>query len=355
MADSEDQDSKTEEPTQRKLTKLRDDGNVPMSKEVNNFFAMLGLLVVLAFVGPWSLTQIGSLFAAMLANAGTLELEDAPTVGYALKTAFSSGMLALLPLLLVMLVVGIAGGLVQNGLLFSGKPLEMNLQKISIFAGFKRLFGIKSLVEMLKGLVKLAVIGAFVGAIVWGYKDELVNMVTMALGGSLNLANQVLMACMGAIMGIMALLALGDYLFERVQYYNQNKMSRQELKDEYKESEGDPFVKQRQKQLRQDRARMWMMAAVPKANVVVTNPTHYSIALRYRPDEGDAAPVVVAKGMDYVAMKIREVAKEHNIPLYPDPPLARQLYDNVEIDDAIPVALFEAVAKVIAFVGKLKR
>lgn len=355
MAESEDQDSKTEDPTPRKLMKLREDGNVPHSREVNNLFAMLGLALVLGLVGPWSMTQLGSLFAAMLQNAGAFEMEDGPSIGYAMRTAFESGLLALAPILLVMLVIAVAGGLVQNGLIFSGKPLEMDLGKLSIIQGFGRIFGLKSVVEMLKGLVKLAVIGSAVGALVWGYKEQFVAMAGMALGGTLGLGQQIALACMGAILGIMALLALGDFLFQRFQYYKQHRMSRQELKDEFKESEGDPFVKQRQRQIRRERASKRMMSAVPQASVVVTNPTHYSVALRYKPNDGDAAPVVVAKGVDMVAMRIREIAKEANVPIYEDPPLARQLFANVEIDQTIPVVLFEAVAKVIAFVAKLKK
>jgi len=153
----------------------------------------------------------------------------------------------------------------------------------------------------------------------------------------------------------MIVLTLADVLFQRFQYIRQHRMSRQELKDEMRESEGDPHIKQRQKQIRMERMRKRMMAAVPKASVVITNPTHYSIALRYRPEEGDDAPVVVAKGVDAVAMRIREVAREHNIPFYEDPPLARTLYANAELDSPIPLDVYEAVAKVIAFVMKLKK
>jgi flagellar biosynthetic protein FlhB len=158
-----------------------------------------------------------------------------------------------------------------------------------------------------------------------------------------------------AALALMVILALADYLFQRMQFTIQNRMTRKEVKDEAKETMGDPHVKNRQRQIRNERARKRMMAAVPKSDVVITNPTHYSVALRYKPDDGDAAPVVVAKGMDHIALRIREVAQENGIPLYEDPPLARQLYANVEIDEQIPLDLYEVTAKVIAFVLQLKK
>ena len=158
----------------------------------------------------------------------------------------------------------------------------------------------------------------------------------------------------GAATAIMLVLALADYLFQRFKFMRDNMMTLTELKDEMKESEGDQYVKQRQRQIRNERARKRMMQAVPKADVVVTNPTHYAVALRYKPDEGDAAPVVLAKGVEAVALRIRELAAQHNIPLYEDPPLARLLFAQAEIDEPIPLQTYELVARVIAFVAELR-
>lgn len=355
MADDDDQHSKTEDPTDRKLNKLREQGNVPTSREVNHVFALLGMLLVVWLAAPWSLGQIGGLVTATFENAGTTRLNDPAAIGAVMMHALVSGLIALLPLLLILLVLGYVGGVAQNGGIFSSHPIQPNLEKISIIAGFGRLFSVKQLAELLKAVFKLALIGYAMWWVVESDKDSMVQLADSALGASLTATQWLTVKLIGTALAIMLLLAIIDYLFQRMQFMNQHRMTKHELKEEFKESDGDPHIKQRQRQIRNERARKRMMSAVPKADVVVTNPTHYSVALRYKVEEGDAAPVVVAKGVDTIAMRIREVAREHNIPLYEDPPLARQLYAQVEIDEQIPIQLYDVVAKVIAFVMDLKR
>lgn len=355
MADDEDQSSKTEEPTERKLQKLREDGSVPTSREVNNLFAVVGMVALAGLAAPWGFRRLLELAGAVIQNAGTTDLGDSSAVGAALVQVSMTFFVALLPMLLILMVLGYLGGFLQNGGIFSFKPLSPSLEKISLIAGVKRMFSLKSLAELVKSIIKLAVIGVAMVWVVWGRRDTLLAV----MGGDINdlmRQTQILLLWMlGATLVVMVLLAIVDYLFQRFQFMAQNRMTRRELKDEMRDSEGDPHIKQRQRQIRMERARKRMMSAVPSADVVITNPTHYAVALRYKPEEGDAAPVLVAKGVDAVAARIREVATENNIPLYEDPPLARQLWRDVEIDEMVPVQLYEIVAKVLAFVMELKK
>lgn len=355
MADNEDQSSKTEEPTERKLSKLREEGNVPTSKEVNHLFALFGMLIVVGLAAPWSLKRLLELTGALIQNAGTARLEGTSDIGAALGHTLFSGLVALLPILIVMLILGYIGGVIQNGPLWSAKSIEPKLEKVSVIAGFKRLFSLKAVAELVKAMLKFSVVGGAMGFVVWLYTPEILLLADAPLDVSLDVSWRLMLGIIGAALAIMALLAAIDLLFQRFQYFKQHMMSRKELKDELRESEGDPHIKQRQRQIRMERARKRMMSAVPKADVVITNPTHYSVALRYDVEGGDAAPRVVAKGVDHIAMRIREVAKENNVPLYEDPPLARALYAQAEIDQEIPLQLYEVVAKVIAFVFDLKR
>lgn len=355
MADDEDQSSKTHDPTERRLRQLREDGNVPHSREVNNLFAVLGMVAIVALAGPWAMGRLVHMGASVLQSAGTTPLEDSASTGVMLSSASISFFTSLLPLFGLMMLLGIAGSWIQNGGVFSTKPLEPKLSKISLLSGFKRLFSLKSIAEFLKSFVKMVVIGGAMVGVIWSRRDELIGLLDSPLPVMLYHLSDLTLRLLGVVVGIMAILALADFLFERFQYIAKNRMSLKELKDEMKDTEGDPHIKSRQRQIRMERARKRMMAEVPKADVVITNPTHYAVALRYKPELGDAAPTVVAKGVDAVAARIREIATENNIPLYEDPPLARELWRSVELDQAIPIELYEVVAKVMAFVMELRK
>ncbi|NBV54136.1 MAG: flagellar biosynthesis protein FlhB [Proteobacteria bacterium] len=355
MADDEDQGSKTEEPTEQKLRKLREDGNVPTSREVNNLFAILGMVILAGLAAPWGFGKILELAAAVIQNAGVTQLEDGASVGAALVQVFMTFLIALVPLLGILMVLGYLGGFLQNGAIYSTKPITPNLEKISPLAGFKRLFSLKSLAEFVKGIIKMLVVGAAIVMVVYGQKDSMLALINGEISDLLYLTQKMLLWVLGAALAVMIVLAIVDVLFQRFQFLKQHRMSRYEMKEEMRDSEGDPHMKARRRQIQRERSRKRMMANVPKADVVITNPTHYACALRYKPAEGDAAPILLAKGVDAVALRIREIAKENDIPLFEDRILARQLWQDVEIDDAIPVQLYEVVAKVIALVAKLKK
>jgi flagellar biosynthetic protein FlhB len=217
----------------------------------------------------------------------------------------------------------------------------------------KRLFSKQAIANFVKGLLKLAVIGGIVTAVLWPQRMRLESMVAIDPAGVLAIMQSMTLDMLGAVVAILALIAAADYLFQYSQWFERQKMSMREIKDEYRQSEGDPMVKAKIRQIRQFRAKKRMMAAVPQASVVITNPTHFAVALKY--ERGMIAPVCVAKGADAIARKIREVAGKHGVPVVENPPLARALYGTVEIDQEIPPEHYQAVAEVITYVMRLNR
>jgi flagellar biosynthetic protein FlhB len=355
VADEEDQSSKTEDPTDRKLNKLREEGNVSQSKEVNNLFMLVAMLIVVAVIMPWHFQQILNIFGATFQNAGHTRVQGVNQVGEVFHVLLMEGLWALLPILGVLMIFAYFGGVIQNGPLFSTKPVQPKLEKISLLKGLKRIFSIKSLMEFFKSILKLLVIGGMIWGIFYVHDNDFLVLVDKSLIDILGTTHTVAIRMILAALAVMVLMAVVDWLFQRTQYMKEQRMSRRELKDEMKESEGDPHIKMRQRQIRMERAQKRMMQDVPKSDVIITNPTHFSVALSYKPEEGMAAPVVVAKGVDWLALRIRELAEEHSIPRYEDPPLARQLYYDVEIGEEIPLELYEVTAQVIAYVMQLKR
>jgi flagellar biosynthetic protein FlhB len=236
---------------------------------------------------------------------------------------------------------------------WSAESLKPKLSKISPGAGFKRVFGKQAVANFLKGLFKLVALGTVMTLVLWPERHRLEAMVRFDPAALMGVTMGLTMHLLGAVVAMLAAVAVADYFFQYRQWYERQKMSLQEMKEEYKQSEGDPHIKGRIRQLRQQRMKKRMMAAVPKASVIITNPTHYSVALAY--DRSMAAPVCVAKGADNIAFKIREVAKQHDIPIIENVPLARSLYATVDIDEEIPVEHYHAVAEIIGFVMRLKR
>jgi flagellar biosynthetic protein FlhB len=236
---------------------------------------------------------------------------------------------------------------------WSTDPLKPQFSKISPLAGLKRMFSTQALVNFIKGLVKLAVVGTVMFLLLWPERTRLDGLVRTDIVGSLAIMKSLSVDMMGAVVAILAIIAAADYFFQYRQWFERQKMSLREMKDEFKQTEGDPMIKGKIRQLRMFRMKKRMMTQVPKATVVVTNPTHYSIALQYERDMN--APVCVAKGVDEVAMKIREIAKEHDIPIVESPPLARALWATVDIDEEIPEEHYKAVAEIIGYVMKLRR
>lgn len=352
--DNEDKSSKTEEPSDRKLQKLRDQGNVPKSKEVNNFFALIGMLIAVVGTVPFAMSELFDSFGAIYSDLGSLRADTGPAIGSLMYVMARDAIIGLVPTFILFAVLGVFSGFIQTGPIFSWEQAKPKLSKISLVKGFERLFSMKSLAEFLKSLLKMIVVGAIIYVILMMHRTEIFSLLDKTAFLITTSVQTIIVRILIGALAIAAIFAVIDFMFEKAQFLKQQRMSMKELKDEMKESEGDPHVKGRQRQIRMERARQRMMQEVPNADVVITNPTHYAVALQYKPDEGMNAPRVVAKGVDHLAMKIREIAEENNVPFYEDPPLARKLYAEAEVDEFIPLELYEAVAKVVAYIFSIK-
>lgn len=351
--DAPDDSQKTEEPTSRKLEEARKKGQVPLSREVNNWLMILAGTLLIA-------TTSDSLFSNLTdVMKGFIEHSYAFPGGVEGLTVMLSQtawdvFLILAMILLALMVAAAAGPLGQIGPLFAPEKIKPDWSKISPIKGFGRLFSMNSMMEFLKGVLKLALIALIGFLIVQPYFDSLDHLLGLSFIEFLAELKTIVLQMLTGILVVLFIIAAADLVYQRYQHYKQMRMTKQEVKDEYKQSEGDPHVKARLRQLRSEKARQRMMQNVPRADVIITNPTHYSIALQYDPETMEA-PLCLAKGVDEIAMKIREVAKEHKIIIVENPPLARALYATVEIDETIPPDQYKAVAEVISYVFKLRK
>jgi flagellar biosynthetic protein FlhB len=304
--------------------------------------------------------MFGKYTAVGLARALMIFLEqpDAMNVdgaGLALMTRALLSQLAVVlgPFFGVMVLAALAGHLIQGRPVFAIDKLAPDLTKLSPLAGFRRLFGADGWVNLLKGLIKMAIVGAAVWMQLWPERNAMQNVLAQStsdvVGDMTHLLFKVLMTALAAL----AVIAGLDYFWQRMQFLKRNRMSKQELKEEYRQNEGDPTIKAKIRQIRQERARKRMMARVPEATVVIMNPTHFAVALQYESGKM-AAPVCVAKGVDALALRIRAVAEENDVPVVENPPLARALHAAIEIDEPVPPEHFKAVAQVIGYVFRLQ-
>ncbi len=352
--DDHDDSSKTEDPTPKKLEEARKKGQVPMSREINNFVMLLAGALVLLAMGPAMMSDLAVLMRTYIEHA-----HDMPEVPGGFQFVVIEALREVLKIIMLPLLFLIAaafvGPFIQVGPLFAPEVIKMDVSKISPMKGFSRLFSLKSIMEFVKGLLKIAIVSA-VGFLIlkpfFGTIDHLVGLpVPLMMDETMSLITRMLIG----LLFVVFIIAVLDLVYQRYEHMKKMRMTKQELKDEYRQSEGDPHVKAKLRQLRQEKARARMMQAVPDATVIITNPTHYSVALRYEPDKGDGAPVCVAKGVDALALRIREVAREHKVPIVENVPLARALYAAVEVDGVIPREHFEAAAKVIGFVMQQRK
>ncbi len=351
MAEQPDQSQKTEEPTQKRLDDARKKGDVARSQDVPIWFAMLGFAVLIAAAKPL-LGMVARPLVSLLDHPHTFRLEDGGAM--MLTRAILTSLLPFAAIVFsVMILFAITGHVIQNRPIWTAEKIKPKLDKLSPLSGLKRIFGPQGWMNLFKSILKLLAIVAALAYAVWPH----LSLVERAGAIELMLFVSVLQSIAGrlimAALVVVGLVAAIDYLFQKQQYDQKMKMTRQEIKDEHKQSEGDPQVKAKIRQLRMQKSQQRMMAAVPDASVIITNPTHYSVALKY--DDSTPAPICVAKGVDDLALRIREVAEEHDIPLIENPPLARALYAQIEVEEIIPREHYEAVAKIISAVMNMKR
>jgi flagellar biosynthetic protein FlhB len=352
MAEDNGDTDKTEEPTQKRLEEALKRGDVVKSQEVNTWFVIAGAaLVLMAFSGTMG-KDLTTTMRGLIANSYDISV-DGPALPRLFQKIGSEMIAAVAIPFLILLLAALGGNMIQHRLVWTFDALAPKLSKISPAAGAKRLFSKQALANLGKGLIKLVLVGSVLTALMWPERGRLEALTRSDPSVIMSLSLSLALKLLGSVVAMLAVVAAADYLFQYRQWYERQKMSLRELKEEFKQTEGDPAIKGRMKQVRQIRMRRRMMAAVPKATVVITNPTHYAIALEY--ERGMDAPICVAKGVDSIALKIREVADKHSVPIVENPPLARALHATVQIDQQIPPEHYKAVAEVIGFVMRLRR
>jgi flagellar biosynthetic protein FlhB len=347
MSEAPEKESKTEEATPQKLEKAKQKGDGPKTADLAQFATLAAASAVVLLIGGWLSKNMAVQLRPFIASPDDIALEGGGVeiMRYALMAAAP----ALIAVLAACMISGTAANVFQSGLRLVPDKVKPDFKKVSPRKGFERLFGPDGLMQFAKSTLKVIVIGLLVWWIVQPFLPKFATLSALDPAAILPFTLEVLKRLVFSVVGLTLVVAGGDYLWQRQRFFVRQRMTKEEVKEDYKNTEGDPHVKARQRQLRIERSRRRMMQAVPEATLVVMNPTHYAVALRY--DQGqDAAPVCVAKGLDSLALKIRSVAEEAGVPVIEDPPLARSLYAAVEIDDMIPAAHYEAVAKIIGFI-----
>ena len=351
MAEKRNQD-KTEPATPKKREDARKKGQVAVSREIPSVFILFMTMGVFFFLGGQMFNNLSSLMRDALQNGIHIELQALSAVRI-LSTILGKLFWVLFPLITAIMLAGIAANLSQFGILFTGKTLVPKLSKLNPLSGMKRLFSLRSLVEVAKALLKILIIGLVAYLTIRRHFGLLPDLMRMEVLDILTFTGRVsLEICFYTCLVLIVLAGL-DYAFQRWQYENDLKMTKQEVKEEWKQREGDPIVKARIRRVQLEMAQRRMMAEVPTADVVVTNPTQLAVALRFDTEKMDA-PQVVAKGAGYVAARIREIAETYEVPVLEQKPLAQALFKSVEIGEIIPMTLYRAVAEVLAYVYRLK-
>ena len=351
---AEDSDAeKTESPTPHRLEKARKEGQIPRSRELTSLLMLVTGLLILWMGGEPMARQLAEMVASGFSFDHRL-INDPGQIVRHISRLLSKAVWALLPMMAGLVLVAIAAPMLLGGIVLSGKAISFQFNKLNPLSGLKRMVSAQTWAELLKAVLKATLVSAVAGWYVWASWPEMLRLITEspfdALAHGLNM---VAVCCFLVVLGLVPMVGF-DVFWQLFSYFKQLRMTQQEIRDEYKEMEGDPHVKGRIRQAMRAAARRRMMADVPKADVIVTNPTHYSVALQYD-EKKMSAPKVVAKGAGDVALKIRETGKEHRVPILEAPPLARALYRHSEIGQHIPGALYGAVAEVLAWVWQLKR
>lgn len=352
MSDGDkDNSEKTEEPTQKRLEEALKRGQVYQSREINSLFLLFTFALLLAWVADDVMREAATSMAAFIQRPESMPTDRAALGDILWETTGDIAIAFLWPMLAFM-AAALLAGMGQKPITLSVDPIKPKLEKISIPKGIKRMFSLRSVTEFLKGVFKITIVGVVAFLVVYPQRDELQRLPNTEIVGLMDFLRDSAVTMLISVVVVVFFIALLDYFYQRFEYMKNLRMSKQDIKDEYKNQEGDPIVKSRLRRIRMERAQKRMMANVPGADVVITNPTHYSVALKYH-QETMAAPEVVAKGKDKVAFRIRDVAEKYDIPIVENPPLARALF-TVEVEEEVPLEHYKAVAEIISYVYKLK-
>jgi flagellar biosynthesis protein FlhB len=353
MAEDQDDASKTEDPTAKRQGEAREQGQVAKSREIDHWLMLFAATMGIVIFGPDMVSDIRRMLIFYLEMPHALTVNVSTLAGLLMNLSMRVG-LAMAPIIGLLILAAISSSMLQHGFIFSPQLIQPKFSKISPMAGFKRIFSTRGLIEFAKGAIKLAVIGTFMYWLLREDFDHLEKFIMIDHTQTLQLTLALSLKLLVGVLSILLIIAALDFGYQKYSTWTSMRMTREEVREEYKQAEGDPIVKGRLRQLRMERARRRMMAEVPKSDVVITNPTHFAVALKY--DQSTmAAPRLVAKGTDLVAHKIRDLAAEHNIPIVENPPVARALYAAVDLDREIPPEHYKAVAEIIGYVMKLKK
>ncbi len=346
MADDQE---KTEEPTSKKIEDARKDGNVPKSQDSSSFITLVvGIFTFLALF-PFMQRHLVELYHYYQSFMG-VEFTKNMILEISVVT-FKEVILVVMPLAVAVAISGLLAGFLQFGFVFSSKPLTPDITKLDPIKGMKNLLSVKKLVETIKVILKVALVLLIAYNFLYKFSQEMPSVVYLSIFDQLSWLREKALILGSAMLLLFFFLALFDLFFVRYNYFKDLRMSKQEIKDEFKQMEGDPQIKARIRKIQMEMTKKRMMQEIPDADVVITNPTHFAVALRYD-KEKDNAPIVLAKGMNHLALKIKEIARLHDIQIIENPPLARELYKKCDINDIIPDNLYKAVAEVLAFVYK---
>jgi len=351
MAGDRDDAQATEQPTAKHLEQAREAGDIVKSSEVSAFVLLAGGTLAILMFGHSTAVGIARLLTVFIEQPDEISMDGAG-LSSMLRGTLLHLAIVLAPFAGVVTTAALAGHVLQNRPTFTPSKLIPSFSKLSLLSGFRRLFGLESWLNVIKGLAKIVIVGLAVWTQLWPERGTLESIMSQSGAGVMGDMDRLLFKVLMATLAALLVIAVLDYLLQYNRFMQRNRMSKQEVKEEYRQSEGDPVIKAKVRQIRQERARKRMMAAVPGATVVIANPTHYAVALKYESGKNEA-PVCVAKGIDALALRIRVVAEDNDVPVVENPPLARALHASVEVDEAIPAEHYKAVAQVIGYVMRL--
>ncbi|MDF2945992.1 MAG: flhB [Bacillales bacterium] len=344
---------KTEKATPKRREDSRKKGQVAKSADLNTAFILFFCFLFLFFLGNFFEKNIINFFKIFLEQYLVVDISNnnlRPVIYFIAKSLF----VILGPVLLIAFISATIINYVQVGFIFSTEPLTPKLNKLDPIQGFKKIYSMRALVELAKSILKISFVGFVAFYVIWSNIDKILLLSQKSAIDTFRVIYKLAVQTGLYSSGALLFLSIFDYAYQKFDFEKNIKMSKQDIKDEYKKSEGDPLIKSKIKQKQREMAMRRMMQEIPKADVVITNPTHFAIALKYDENNGDA-PIVVAKGVDYLALKIKKIAKEHEVVMVENRPLARALYDQAEIGKQIPENFFKAVAEILAYVYKLKK
>ncbi|MBM7869403.1 flagellar biosynthetic protein FliR/FlhB [Clostridium pascui] len=345
-------DDKTEEATPHKLNEAKKKGQVAKSKEASLALTLLACTLIITALGNYIVEGLKDTIIHFFTNFLEMELSY-NNLFYITFVTLTRVAMIVLPVMIPIMIMGIAANLMQTGIMFTKEPIKPDLKKLNPISGIKRMFSVRTLVELVKDVLLITVVGYIGYKFIVGNYTKILNLYNLRFSVLIEAIKELIQSIFFKVTLVLVALALADYIFQRRQFKKDMRMTKQEIKEEFKQQEGDPQVKGKIKQKQREMAMSRMMQSIPDASVVVTNPTHLAIALRYKQGK-DEAPKVIGKGADYIALKIKEKAREYEVPIIENKPLARMIYQKVEIDEEIPVEMYQAVAEILAVIMKSK-